>query len=128
MSTHQQSKPRWANQSMAEESGRPGTCRSKVGCEAMEEPWTNKTVPVVFAGSPTNFSHKKSFTPPLLVQCSWALTAAVLVFDMVTSFMNGPFEEEEVREVCDEGWRPIASIEFQSSRFDDLFPFGDLRA
>ena len=30
--------PCLANQSMTEESGRPGTLRSKVGCEAMDEP------------------------------------------------------------------------------------------
>src|SRR5256885_3849591 len=42
---HQVSKPRAANQSITEESGRPGTFRSKVGCEAIEEPCTKSTVP-----------------------------------------------------------------------------------
>src|SRR6059058_2524638 len=43
MSTHQQTKPRRANQSMTDESARPGTVRSKVGCEAIDEPCTNST-------------------------------------------------------------------------------------
>src|SRR5262245_23766595 len=56
---------------MAENSLRPGTCRSKVGCEAIDEPCTNKMVPRVCAGSPAYFSHMNSFTSlPLLVQCS----------------------------------------------------------
>ena len=57
-------------------SGRPGTCRSKVGCEAIDEPCTNRIVPMVFAGSPAHFSNRNSFTPPsLLVQCSSPLIA-----------------------------------------------------
>src|SRR6266550_3614131 len=52
MSTHQQSKPRRANQSMTDESGRPSTCRSKVGCAAMDEPCTNKILPAALVGSP----------------------------------------------------------------------------
>src|SRR6266446_1725820 len=56
---------------MAEESVRPGTCRSKVGVEAMEEPCTNSIVPMVLAGSPAYFSNMNSRTSlPLLVQCS----------------------------------------------------------
>src|ERR1700716_742780 len=70
MSTHQQSKPRAANQSIAEESGRPGTCRSKVGCEAIEEPCTNRIVPVLWPGSTAHLFHRNSFTSPLSVQCS----------------------------------------------------------
>src|SRR5436190_19808456 len=71
MSTHQQSKPRAANQSIAEESRRPGTCRSKVGCEAIEEPCTNRMVPAGPDGSPAYFSHMNRRTAePLLVQCS----------------------------------------------------------
>src|SRR5260221_14292263 len=42
---HQVSKPRALNQSMTDEPGRPGTFRSKVGCEAMDEPCTKSTVP-----------------------------------------------------------------------------------
>ena len=45
MSMHQVSKPRAANQSITEESGRPGTVRSKVGCAAIEEPCTKRMVP-----------------------------------------------------------------------------------
>src|ERR1043166_3120790 len=71
MSTHQQSKPRAANQSMAEESGRTGTCKSNVGVEAMDEPCTNRIVPAGPDGSPAYFSHRNSRTSlPLLVQCS----------------------------------------------------------
>src|SRR6478672_8391040 len=80
MSTDQQSKPRPANQSMAEESGRPGTCRSNVGCAAIEEPCTNKMVPMLLPGSPAHFSHRNSFTPPsLVVQCSSPLTAPLAI-------------------------------------------------
>src|SRR5262249_45594635 len=71
MSTHQVSKPRAAKKSIAENSARPGTCRSKVGCDAIEEPCTNRMVPRVCAGSPAYFCHRNSFTSlPLLVQCS----------------------------------------------------------
>src|SRR5580658_9967983 len=86
MSTHQQSKFCRANQSITEESGRPGTCRSNVGCAAIEEPWTNRIVPVLFAGSPAHFSNRNSFTPPsLVVQCSSPLIAAAEI--VVISFM-----------------------------------------
>src|SRR5581483_3315541 len=89
MSTHQQSKPRRANQSITEESGRPGTCRSKVGCAAMDEPCTNKMVPDVAFGSLAYFSNRKSFAlASLAVQCSSLLTAADAA--PVTSFMHAP--------------------------------------
>src|SRR5579864_876228 len=55
---------------MAEESGRPGTSRSKVGCEAMDEPCTNRIVPRVSAGLPAHLFHRNSFTSPLWAQCS----------------------------------------------------------
>ena len=45
MSMDQVSKPRSAKYSIAEECGRPSTWRSKVGCEAIEEPCKNRTVP-----------------------------------------------------------------------------------
>src|SRR6476659_5999030 len=70
MSTHQQSQPCLAKYSIAEESGRPGTSRSKVGCEAIEEPCTNRIVPLVCAGSPATLFQRNSLTSPLLVQCS----------------------------------------------------------
>src|SRR5580704_11826864 len=86
MSTHQQSKPRRANQSMTEESGRPSTCRSKVGCEAIDEPCTNRIVPEVCFGSPAHFSNMNNFTlPSLVVQCSSPLIAAAEI--VVISFM-----------------------------------------
>src|SRR5512138_3607411 len=65
---HQVSKPRSANHSIAEECGRPGTSRSKVGCEAIEEPCTKKRVP---CGAPeAGLCQRKSLTSPLRVQCS----------------------------------------------------------
>src|SRR5581483_5454318 len=67
---HQVSKPRSANQAITDEFGRPGTCRSKVGCEAIDEPCTNRMVP--FFGPPgARFSHRNSLAGPLVVQCSW---------------------------------------------------------
>jgi hypothetical protein len=85
MSTHQQSKPSFAKWSIADESGRPGTCRSNVGCEAMDDPCTNRIVPAVFAGSPAYFSNKKSFTPPsFVVQFSSLFIAAL---GLIISFM-----------------------------------------
>ena len=76
MSTHQQTKPRRANQSMTEESGRPGTVRSNVGCDAIDEPWTNSTAGLSSA-EPTNFSHRKRRTSSLRAQCSTPVTGAV---------------------------------------------------
>src|SRR6185437_10256001 len=65
---------------MAEESGRPVTCRSKVGCEAIDEPCTNRIVPMLFAGSPAHFSNMNSFTPPsLVVQCSSPLIGGLVI-------------------------------------------------
>src|ERR1700681_1592368 len=73
MSTLQHTKPRRANQSMTEESGLPGTLRSNVGCDAIEEPCTNKIAGLLSA-EPTNFSHRKRRTSPLRVQCSTPVT------------------------------------------------------
>ena len=79
MSTHQQTNPRRANQSMTEESARPGTVRSNVGCEAIDEPWTNSTAGLP-AGEPTYFSQRNSRMSPsgvaLAVQCSMPSTGA----------------------------------------------------
>src|SRR5690348_18284936 len=87
MSTHQQSKPRRANQSIAEESGRPSTCKSKVGCDAMDEPCTNKIAPAALFGSTLHFSSMNRFTlPSLLVQCSSPRMSA----GRVTSFIGYP--------------------------------------
>src|SRR5215475_11331576 len=54
MSTHQQSKPRRANESMTEELGRPSTCKSKVGCDAIDEPCTKSRIAAAF------FEHEAS--------------------------------------------------------------------
>src|SRR5512135_3838343 len=75
MSTHQQAKPRRANQSITDESGRPGTCRSNVGCEAIDEPCT-KSATGLPSGEPANFSHRNRRTSPLFVQCSTPSTGA----------------------------------------------------
>src|SRR5262252_3194029 len=87
MSTHQQSKPRCANQSITEESGRPGTLKSKVGCEAIDEPCTKSTIGLP-SGEPAYFSHRKSRTSPsdvcLRVHCSTPVTLR----DALVSFME----------------------------------------
>src|SRR5512141_2653368 len=71
---------------MAEESGRPGTCRSNVGCDAIEEPCTNKMVAALLAGSPAHFSYRNSFAPPsLVVQCS-----SPLIGFLAMSFIASP--------------------------------------
>src|SRR5215211_3510653 len=75
MSTHQHTKPRRANQSMTEESGLPGTVRSNVGCDAIDEPCTNSTAGLP-SGASTNFSHRKRRTSPLCAQCSTPVTCA----------------------------------------------------
>src|SRR6185369_14704726 len=75
MSTLQQTKPRRANQSITDESGRPGTVRSNVGCDAIDEPCTNSTAGLP-SGVPTYFSHRNRRTSPLRVQCSLPVTAA----------------------------------------------------
>src|SRR5215470_674147 len=71
---------------MAEEFGRPGTWRSKVGWEAIEEPWTNRIVAFAVAGSTAHLFHKNSFTSPLLVQCSTPANRWVVSF-MERSFL-----------------------------------------
>src|ERR1700691_3431479 len=90
MSTHQQSKFCRAKKSITEESGRPGTCRSNVGCAAMDEPWTNRMVPVVCFGSPAHFSNRNSFAPSLVVQYSSPLIAAAdgLVISFIVHLIN----------------------------------------
>src|ERR1700735_4715368 len=87
MSTHQQSKFCRAKKSITDESERPGTCRSKVGCPAIDEPWTNRMVPTVLVGSPAHFSNMNSLAAPpsLVVQWSSPLMAAA---GLVISFMR----------------------------------------
>ncbi len=55
---------------MADESERPGTWRSNVGCEAIDEPCTNRMVPRGPGEAPAAFSHRKRRTSPFFVQCS----------------------------------------------------------
>src|SRR5512140_3372806 len=100
MSTLQQTKPRRANQSITEESGRPGTVRSKVGCEAIDEPCTNSTAGLP-SGEPTNFSHRNSRTSPLCVQCStpvtWASAVACAVMRILEAWVgNGDASDASV--------------------------------
>src|SRR6476646_1057610 len=82
MSTHQQAKPRRANQSITEESRRPGTVKSKVGWDAIEEPWTKRIADFPSA-DPTNFSHMNRRTSPsgvlFVVQCSTPVTGASVI-------------------------------------------------
>src|SRR5487761_2205315 len=86
MSTHQQVQPRRANQSITDESGRPGTCRSNVGCDAIDEPCTNNTTGLP-SGEPTNFSHRNRRTSPLFVQCSTPWTGASVTGALATGFI-----------------------------------------
>src|SRR6185436_14995629 len=67
---HQVSKPRAANHSITEECGRPGTYRSKVGCEAIDEPCTKRTVPKCGTPAAGFLFQRKSRTSPFFVQCS----------------------------------------------------------
>src|SRR2546423_6945371 len=81
MSTLQHTKPRWANQSITEESGRPGTARSNVGCDAIEEPCTKSTAGLA-SGESTYFSQRKSRTSPsgvfFCAQCATPVTCVGL--------------------------------------------------
>src|SRR4029079_16915743 len=86
MSMDQVSKPRSAKYSMAEECGRPSTCRSKVGCDAIDEPCTNRTVPFL-APPGARFSQRNRLASPFLVQCSWPLTLRPPYTGALTSFM-----------------------------------------
>src|SRR3954454_5405900 len=85
MSTDQQVKPRCANQSITDESARPGTLKSKVGCDAIDEPWTNNAAGLP-SDVPTYFSQRKRRTSPLCVQCSLPVTVALLLIVVSTIF------------------------------------------
>src|SRR5438034_10865325 len=82
MSTDQQTNPRRANQSMTDESGRPGTRRSNVGCDAIDDPWMKSTAGLP-SGAPTYFSQRNRQTSPLLVQCSTPVTLASTAIGVV---------------------------------------------
>src|SRR6185312_18056 len=62
--------------------GWPGTWRSKVGCEAIDEPCTNRIVPRSWVFCARRFSHRNSLASPFLVQCSlpwmWMLSTCVV--------------------------------------------------
>src|SRR5674476_843472 len=66
----QVSKPRSENQSMADEYGRPGTDRSKVGCDAIDDPCTKNKVPAGGTFGEAFFCQRNSRMSPLRVQCS----------------------------------------------------------
>src|SRR4029079_13487018 len=81
MSIDQGSKPRSGKYSIADESGRPGTCRSKVGCDAIDEPCTNRIVPRLAAVSPMHCSYMNRRTlPSFVVQCSSPRTGMLISF------------------------------------------------
>src|SRR6185436_510353 len=115
MSSAQVSKPRAANQSITEESGRPGTVRSKVGCPAIEEPCTNRMVPFVAWPEGGAFCHRKSLTSPFFVQCSTPLMRVLVSMALWSSgesrdvlyphFMQeSPAPEEEEAPCQSERW------------------------
>src|SRR6516165_9166210 len=113
MSTHQVSYPRAAKKSMTEESGRPGTCRSNVGCEAMEDPCTNRIRPCGPEGSPVCLFHRNSFTPPsLVVQCSLPVMRSGLFMLMLSDLLSchsGAGAQrrspESITQACGDGFR-----------------------
>src|SRR6185295_19209529 len=71
MSTHQVSKPRAANQSMAEEPALPGTCRSKTGVDASDDPCTKSIVPRAGTCPVEDFSQRNRRLSPLFAQCTF---------------------------------------------------------
>src|SRR6202162_3747770 len=81
MSTHQQTNPLSANKPITEESARPGTERSKVGCDAIDEPCTNNIAGLP-SGEPRYFSHRNNRTSPLVVQCSMPVTRPAAISDV----------------------------------------------
>src|SRR6266481_2808736 len=80
MSTDHVSWPCRAKNSIAEEFGRHGTLRSNVGCDAMDDPWTNRIGAFALAGSTAHLFHRNSLTSPLLVQCSAPASRWVVSF------------------------------------------------
>src|SRR6266567_2703723 len=111
MSTHQQTKPRFANQSITEESARPGTERSKVGCDAIDEPCTN-SIAGLPSGEPTYFSHRNKLTSPLFAQCSAPVTRPAATSDVSMV----PFSSRGGNST------PIPSIDLRAGFADDARP------
>src|SRR6188508_529058 len=62
--------------------GCPGTCKSNVGCDAIDEPCTNRMVPLSRVFWARRFSHRNSLASPFLVQCSlpwmWMFSTCVV--------------------------------------------------
>src|SRR6185503_4111769 len=81
MSTHQVSKPCAANQSIAEELGLPGICRSNTGVDASDEPWTKRIVPRVAPCAVERFSQRNSRLSAFAAQC--AVPAEFLILSVM---------------------------------------------
>src|SRR6516164_11326990 len=82
----------------------------------MDDPWTSRIVPMVFAGSRAYFSNRNNFTPPsLVVQCSSLFTAAV---GLIISFITHLYWTGHVSSASVDGRNMIG--------LDDVRPFGDL--
>src|SRR5690348_1904022 len=83
---------------MAEESERPGTKRSNVGCAAIDEPCTKKIVPRAFVPGAGLRFQRKSFTSPFAVQCSVPPVQLVVVPSAIAFLRcRGCFRECKVR-------------------------------
>src|SRR6516165_979703 len=127
---------------MADESARPGTCRSKVGCEAMDEPCTNKILPAGPEGSPACLFHRNRRTSlPFSVQCSsprmtaagemglfiaelLVLDVSLCLFDHLVGESEQPIRHLEPR-AGPIGFQP-RSFGLYSVGFDEAGPFVDL--
>src|SRR5437660_7868098 len=106
MATHQQTKPRRANQSMTDEAGRSGTVRSKVGCDAIEEPCT-KSAAGLPSGVPTYFSHRNRRTAPLCAQCSLPVTALLIIWSKILSKSAGSARDLPLNQLFDSRHRVV---------------------
>src|SRR5258706_15619250 len=119
MSTLQQTKPRWANQSITDESGRPGTVRSNVGCEAIDDPWTNRTAGLP-SGVSTYFSQRNRRTSPpgvfFFAQCSTPVTCVALSIGCLIDFRAGLADDPSPALLL----RTEECAEFRGRRADDL--------
>jgi hypothetical protein len=108
---------------------RPGTCRSNVGCDAIDEPWTNRIVPFASRGSTALFRHRNSRTSPLRVQCSVPcnLASLIILTSITQTFAPGdsnqplrtnfPCITRSGKERC-ASVLPHSMIFFVSQRFD----------
>src|SRR5258706_13484587 len=78
MSTHQASNPCAANQSIAEEWGRPGTSRSNTGVDASDEPCAKRIVPRNSLRAVERFSQRNRRLSPFAAQCAFPAGLLVL--------------------------------------------------